>query len=203
VLKKIIIIIIVAILAFIAFAYVWVFNPFNIGIAPLTRQTARSETEKRLEITFSYNKQRMIASSQYAFWIEDMDGNYIDTIYVTQWTAKGGFSYRPHSIPLWVSVAEPGVMSSGEIDAISGATPSSGDYKLVWNFVDRNGTLLSGTQYRYFIEGTMNNEDNVLFSGTISIGEEAWEDFPAPEFSIPDSEYKGMITNVKVAFFPE
>ena len=88
----IILIVVVVLVALFAFAYIRVMNPFNVGIDPLTRQNEQAETGKRLEITFSYSKQRLVASSQYAFWIEDMDGNYIDTIYVTQWTAQGGLS---------------------------------------------------------------------------------------------------------------
>jgi len=200
--KIILLIVVCVIVAFVVFAYIQVMNPFNIGIDPLRTQSVQSDTGKRLEITFSYSKQRIIASSQYAFWIEDMEGNYIDTIYVTQWTAQGGFSYRPFSIPQWVSVANPSSMSQSEIDAISGATPHSGDYKIIWDFTDRNGNALTGTQYRYFIEGTMNNEDNVLFSGVIDIGTEKWEETPTPTFSIPNSEYKNMLTNVRVSFFP-
>ena len=204
--KVLIIILIVAVVlvALFAFAYIRVMNPFNVGIDPLTRQNEQAETEtgKRLEISFSYSKQRLVASSQYAFWIEDMDGNYIDTIYVTQWTAQGGFSYRPLSIPQWVSVANPANMSSTEIDAISGATPFSGDYKITWDFTDRNGNPVTGTQLRYFIEGTMNNNDDVIFSGIIELGSEKWEETPTPIFSFPDSEYKNMLTNVSVAFFP-
>ena len=200
--KIILIIVAVALLALFAFAYVWVMNPFNIGINPLTAQGESAETGKRLEISFNYSKQRMIASSQYAFWIEDMDGNYIDTIYVTGWTAQGGFNYRPHSIPQWVSAANPGSMNETEIDAISGATPRSGSYTVTWDFTDRNGNPLAGIEYRYFIEGTMNNEDNVLFTGTINIGNEPWTQTPTPQFSVPDSEYKEMLTNVTVSFFP-
>jgi len=200
---KVILIIIAAMLvAFFVFAYFMVMNQFNIGIDPLTSQGGSSASGKRLEISFSYSKQRLIASSQYAFWIEDMDGNYIDTIYVTEWTAQGGFSYRPHSIPQWVSVANPGSMNETEIDAISGATPRSGDYTVTWDFTDRNGNPLTGTEYRFFIEGTMNNEDDVLFTGIINIGNEAWTQTPTPHFSIPDSEYKEMLTNITVSFFP-
>ena len=200
--KKILLIVLALIVAFVIFAYFWIMNPFNIGIDPLTAASGQTETGKRLEISFTYSKQRMIASSQYAFWIEDMDGNYINTIYVTKWTAQGGFSYRPHSIPQWVSAADPASMGQEEIDAISGATPTSGDYKMVWDFIDRNGNPVTGSQYRYFIEGTMNNEDKVVFSGIITIGNEAWEENPAAEFSMPDSEYKNMLSNIKVSFFP-
>ena len=93
-------------------------------------------------------------------------------------------------------------MSSTEIDAISGATPFSGDYKVTWDFTDRNGNPVTGIQFRYFVEGTMNNNDNVLFSGTINIGNERWEETPTPTFSVPNSEYKNMLTNIKVSFFP-
>ena len=200
--KITLIIVAVALVALFAGAYIMIMNPFNIGIDPLRKSNGEQESGKRLEITFTYSKQRMIASSQYAFWIEDMDGNYIDTIYVTQWTAQGGFSYRPFSIPQWVSVANPAEMNQAEIDAISGATPFSGEYAVSWDFTDRNGNPVTGTQLRYFIEGTMNNEDDVLFSGIITIGDEKWEETPTPVFSIPNSEYKNMLTDVKVAFFP-
>ena len=60
-------------------------------------QTAQEQelTGRRLEISFSYANVRRIASSQFAFWIEDLNGNYIDTLYVTQWTAQGGYKRRP------------------------------------------------------------------------------------------------------------
>ena len=202
--KTLIIVLVIAVvlIALFVFAYIRMMNPFNVGIDPLTKQNEYMEAGKRIEITFSYSKQRIVASSQYAFWIEDMDGNYIDTIYVTRWTAQGGFSYRPLSIPQWVSAADPSGMDQVEIDAISGATPSSGDYKVIWDFTDRNGNPVQGTQFRYFIEGTMNNNDDVIFSGIIEVGNDEWEENPIPVYSFPDSEYKKMLTNVKVAFFP-
>ena len=169
--KIILICIAAAVVAFICFAYVMIINPFNIGIDPLTPVGGQSETGKRLEVSFTYTKQRIVASSQYAFWIEDMDGNYIDTVYVTQWTAAGGFSYRPHSIPQWVSVAQPSGKSDTEVDAISGATPRNGEYVVVWDFTDRYGNPVTGSEFRFFFEGTMNNDDNVLYSGIISVAQ--------------------------------
>jgi len=203
--KKVLIVISITLVIIITFgviAYIKIMNPFNVGIAPLTIQNGHSETGKRLEITFSYQKQRMVASSQYAFWIQDMDGNYIDTVYVTQWTAQGGFRYRPLSITQWVAAANPQKKDQSEIDAISGATPSSGDYKIVWDFTDRSGNPVTESQYKFFFEGTMNSEDNVIFYGIIDISNEPWEYIPTPSYCLHDSEYKNMLTNVKVAFFP-
>ena len=200
--KKIIIIAIAVVILFAGGVYIWITNPFNVGIDPLVTSTRQADTGRQLEISFSYSKQRMVASSQFAFWIEDMDGNYIDTIYVTRWTARGGYSYRPLSIPQWVSAAQPTGMSSEEIDAVSGATPRSGDYFVYWDFTDRNGNAVDGTQFRYFIEGTMNNNDDVMYTGIINVGEETWEDIPIPAYSLQDSVYKDMISNVRVTFHP-
>ena len=200
--KIILICIASVVVVFLSFAYVMIMNPFNINIEPLIPANRQGEAGKRIEVSFTYKKQRIVASSQYAFWIEDMDGNYIDTVYVTQWTADGGFSYRPHSIPQWVSAAQPSGMNSAEIDAISGATPRNGDYTVSWDFTNRNGSPVTGTEFKYFFEGTMNNEDNVMYTGIIKIGPEPWTETPVPEYTLQDSEYKEMLSNVRLAFFP-
>jgi hypothetical protein len=142
----------------------------------------------------------MIGSSQYAFWIEDMDGNYVDTLYVTQWTAQGGYRRRPTSISQWVSASGLANMQQSEIDTISGATPRPGDYIVSWDFTDRNGNPVTGTQYRYFIEATMNFNDHALFTGIITIGE-ALAYNPTPIFNPPDTGLHNMITNVRVVYF--
>jgi len=199
--KKIIIIIICAVVViFAAVVYNQIMNPLNIGIDPLMVSSRQEGTGRRLEISFSYSKQRLVASSQFAFWVEDMNGNYIDTLYVTQWTAQGGYSYRPLSIPVWVSTALPSEMNASEIDAISGATPGNGNYVVSWDFTDRNGNPVTGMQFRYFIEATMNNNDDVIYTGIITIGTESWEDIPTPVYSLHDSVYKEMISNVRVSF---
>ena len=202
--KKIIIVIICAVVVVLAAVmYNRIMNPFNIGIDPLVASSRQESAGRRFEISFSYRKQRLVASSQFAIWIEDMDGNYIDTLYVTQWTAQGGYSYRPLSIPVWVSTALPSEMNVSEIDAISGATPGNGNYVVSWDFTDRNGNPVTGTQFRYFIEATMNNNDDVIYTGFITIGTETWEDIPIPVYSLQDSGYKEMISNVRVTFHAE
>jgi len=203
--KKLIIIAIIAgavIVVLAAAGYIWVMNPFNVGIDPLVTSSRPADAGRLLEISFSYSKQRLIASSQFAFWIEDMDGNYIDTLYVTQWTARGGYSYRPLSLPIWVSAAQPSGIGTVEMDAISGATPRSGSYYIYWDFTDRNGNMVTDTELRFFIEGTMNFNDDVMYTGVITVGDEGWTQTPAPEFSLQDSVYKDMVTDVRVTFHP-
>jgi hypothetical protein len=144
----------------------------------------------------------LVASNQYAFWIEDMDGNYIDTLYVTRYTAGEGYRRRPQSIPQWVLAAKPGDMRAAEIDAIEGATPKPGNYVVSWDFTDGEGNPMEDTHYRYFVEGTMYMGDNVLYSGIFTLGEDVWEEYPAPEYSIPNGEYKAMLSNIRVAYYP-
>lgn len=44
-----------------------------------------------LTVTFDFEKQSGYASNQFAVWIEDVDGNLINTLYATRFTATGGY----------------------------------------------------------------------------------------------------------------
>lgn len=83
----------------------------------------------------------------FAFWIEDLNGNYIETLFVTQYLGKGiyghgslgegkwdnkpGEAKRPATLPYWLH--KRGIMADGQTylptadqpvpDAITGATP--------------------------------------------------------------------------------
>jgi len=83
----------------------------------------------------------------FAFWVEDLEGNYLETLYVTQYLATGVFGHgaisegkwssepgeakRPASLPYWLH--KRGIIADGKTylptpekpvaDAITGATP--------------------------------------------------------------------------------
>ena len=172
-------------------------------ISPLVSVNDSMKKGRRLEISFTYESVRSVGSSQFAFWIEDMDGNYIDSLYVTYFTARArGYEHRPQSLPLWVSAAQPADMLQSELDTISGATPKPGNFIAYWDFTDRNGNIVTDTQFRYFVHATMFMNENVLYSGTITLGDEVLEYNPLPEYNTPDSENNNMISNVKVTFYP-
>ena len=59
---------------------------------------------ERLEISFRFQRGG-IASSQYAIWIEDETGKLVRTLYVTSFTAKGGYEYRKDAVPIWTGTA--------------------------------------------------------------------------------------------------
>lgn len=67
----------------------------------LSQQMIQAQTSGKVEIKFNYEKRAGIASNQFAVWIEDEDGNFIKTLYVTRFTGNGGYKKRPDALPLW------------------------------------------------------------------------------------------------------
>lgn len=171
-------------------------------IDPLRVASAHEQAGQRLEISFQYEKGGMIGSNQFAIWIEDADGNYVSTLYATNFTARTGHRTRPTSLARWVAKANPADMSAERIDAISGATPSAGNYVAVWDFTDKNGNRVATATYRYFVEATVSMNDDVLFFGDIDMNNEQWIDAPSPRFSNENNRHNAMISNVVAVYYP-
>jgi len=117
-----------------------------------------------IQITFDYEKQSGWASNQFAVWLEDMDGNFVRTLYATRWTANGGYKSRDMSLSEWVERSNIALMTSN-IDAISGATPGTGAVST--GFTISSDELLPPGEYRFFVEGTLRWSNYVLYSGVI------------------------------------
>ena len=141
-----------------------------------------NNTPGEVVITFDYTRQSGSASNQFAVWIEDMDGVYLQTVFATRWTANGGFNTRPDSIALWVEKSGIASMPSYYVDAVSGATPQTGEIVCVWDLTDINGDTVPPGKYMFFIEGTLRWKNYVLYSGVIEIGD-------APVTVVADAEF--------------
>jgi len=163
-------------------------------------------------ISFEYTRQSGPASNQHAIWIEDMDGNLIKSLFASRWTANGGFATRPDSIAIWAERAGLASMSSAEVDAVAGATPSTGPQSYIWDLTDLNGGKVLKGDYMFFVEGTLRWKNYVLYSGVITIGEtpvtvqgsahfhfESSERYAALNVDSPENE---MIGSVTVTFTP-
>ena len=164
-------------------------------------------------VTFDYEKQSGSASNQYAIWVEDIDGNYINTFYATKWTAVGGFNSRPDSIALWVEKSGIASMPDYYVDAISGATPkASGSQSYTWNLKDINGDTVPHGEYKIFVEGTLRWKNRVLYTAVVTIGDvpeavEAdaeffYETSDRQAALTSDSPENSMIGAVTVSFVP-
>jgi len=151
-----------------------------------TQQSSRNDTQpagkndapagksgEAAEITFTYTRQSGSASNQYAVWIEDVNGKHVKTLYATRWTANGGFSRRPASIPLWVQKSGLAGMSGAQVDAVSGATPSTGAVTLVWDGTDSKGAAVSNGNYMLILEATLRWENQAYYRAPIALGQGA------------------------------
>jgi hypothetical protein len=114
-------------------------------------QTNKGEKGTNIEIKFIKGKYHNHPT--FSFWVEDIEGKYIETLYVTQYLAKGiyghgslgegkwdskpGPAQRPSTLPYWLhkwtgkddSKSSLPTPENPVPDAITGATPS-GDFIL-------------------------------------------------------------------------
>ena len=130
-------------------------------------QTATGE----VIISFEFVRQSGAASNQHAVWIEDMEGNIVKTLYASRWTATGGFARRPDSLIVWAERADLANMPSNEVDAVAGATPTTGLQSYTWDLTDMHDNTVMQRDYMFFVEGTLRWKNFVLYSGVITIGE--------------------------------
>ncbi|MDR0223320.1 MAG: DUF2271 domain-containing protein [Oscillospiraceae bacterium] len=179
----------------------------NIG-EPSGGKTASGE----VVIAFDYKKVPGHASNQFAVWIEDMDGGYITALYVTRWTAGGGYKTRPDSVALWVEKSGLAFMAEDAVDAVSGATPKTGSLSYTWDLTDGRGEVVLPGEYRFFVEGTLRWKNYVLFSGVITLGDVpitaqadarfVYEKSDGQAALIGDSPETAMISGVTASFIP-
>jgi len=132
--------------------------------------SAAHPTGAAAEITFTFTRQSGAATNQYAVWIEDAQGKYIKTLYASRWTANGGYSRRPTSIPLWVKQSGLSGMSAAQVDAISGATPSTGSVTYTWDGTDARGAAVPNGNYMLILEGTLRWENQAYYRAPITLG---------------------------------
>ncbi|MDD4311260.1 MAG: DUF2271 domain-containing protein, partial [Eubacteriales bacterium] len=118
------------------------------GCAASTTAATVQREDDIVAITFDFQKQSGYATNQFAVWIEDADGNLVKTLYVTQFTANGGYEKRPDAIPAWVERS--GIAKDNAQDATSGATPKSGLLRYVWDLTDEAGARVADGTYTYY-----------------------------------------------------
>ena len=163
---------------------------------------------KSLEVSFNYEKQGGPGSNQYAVWIENDKGNVVKTLFVTSFTAKGrargnapaqrGYVMRPACVPTWVKVAKASEQTDQQLDAVTGATPqASGVQTFTWNFTDQQGKAVPQGTYKVFVEATLYNNSDIIYTGTFSTKDKAGNVALTSKLTEPDEQHKNMVTNVK------
>lgn len=149
-----------------------------------------------LTIRLNFERSGTSASNQYAIWIENTAGEVVRTLYVSNFTANGGYQRREDCVPTWVAHAHPAQMSADELDAVSGATPRSGQHVHTWDGKDERGNVVTQGEYRIYVEGTLYWSSTVLYSGVVRWGGDKQTIRLTPAFSKEDQTNRNMITEV-------
>ena len=178
----------------------------TLGIVLLTGTAVGEGTKNHavspgeVQINFKFTRQSVMASNQFAVWIEDLGGKVVKTVFVTRFTGAGGFAIRENSLPVWVKKAKPDAIDEEEIDSVTGATPKSDMLTYIWDCTDRFGNPVPAGEYQFFVEGTLHWEDDVLFSGTIPVGGENVTVQATARYSTDEPTYRNMVRKVSASF---
>ena len=157
----------------------------------------------KLIISYTLHRISRMASNQIAVWIEDSSGKLVRTLYVTNFTAKGGYARRAESLDTWVKKADWENATKDQVDAISGATQSPGKKSITWDCRDSNGKIVPKGKYFYNIEGNIYWDNKVFVKGEILIGDKKINS-KADLIYVPKdaSQYGILIEDVSAEYYP-
>jgi hypothetical protein len=129
-----------------------------------------NKNEKKVTISYQWTRINTHGSNQIAIWIEDTKGKLICTLFATHFTATGGYQKRPVSLSEWTSKCDLKNATKQEVDAVTGATPSSGKQTLTWNCKDNTGKEVPAGTYVVRMEANILDTDKMFFTGKIQTG---------------------------------
>ena len=176
---------------------------FMIFAVSYVNENYAQNSSKKVNISFDYTKRDGYSSNQIAVWAEDDKGKYITTIYITDFTGrKEGWTYRKQSLNNWQKKANAANMDKKLIDAVSKPTPKQGKVNIVWDCKDSNGKLLKDGTYKIVVEATIYQDNNVLYTSTINIGNNANSQKATAKYSKAEAKSIDIIRNVNVSFMP-
>lgn len=165
-------------------------------------ESSGTQLQGELVISLNYKHVDDNASNQYAVWIEDSNGQFIITLFVTSFTADGGWKDRPESLSVWVEKSGIGSGSAQAVDTYSGATPQSGEQSYVWDCKDANGQAVPAGEYHFFVDATVYWENAVLYEGIIELGAGEVTAQAEATYSTDAAKTSDMITGVEAVFRP-
>jgi hypothetical protein len=178
------------------------------AIAVAQSKKVQGAKARNLEVSFNYQKQAGPGSNQYAVWIENDKGEVVKTLFVTSYTTKGrtrageepmrGYMKRPNCVPTWVKVSKASEKSDQQLDAFTGATPQTGGLQtFVWDFTDQQGKAVPQGTYKVFVEATLFQVSDIIYSGTFSTKDKSGAVILTSTITQPDEKHQDMLTNVK------
>lgn len=153
-----------------------------------------------LQISYAFaTAQGLEPSYQIAIWLEKEDGQFVKSLFISEYLAYGGFN-DPTICPEWSKIAGWDKATETEYDAVSKPTPPIGSNALKIDCKARG--ILPGT-YVYCVEVHIVENFNILYRGKIAIGGAAAEDTAVPTY-IPSKkeEAANVIHSVSAKYIP-
>ena len=155
----------------------------------------------RIDVSFEYQRQSGSGSNQFAVWVENANGAVIKTLFVTNFTAgRGGWEFRRQSLPQWVAAADIAAMSPAEVDAVTKATPASGNVTASWDCRNEAGAPVTAGEYTVILEATLRGENGVVYKTTVNVGGAAKSSTPEPHYTGSGTAERAMVKNVRVDY---
>ncbi len=154
-----------------------------------------------LEVSFLFNKaEGIVPSYQIAIWLEREDGEYVKTLFVSDWLAGSGIGLEI-VCPDWVKQSHWDKVEESEFDAATHPTPPVGSNTM--KFDCRKRGILPGS-YRFCVQAHITENYNILYRGTIRIGGESSES-SAEAFYGPKKHPKAgdILYGVRARYLPD
>ncbi len=149
--------------------------------APASGSRAIAEgSQMTLDFTYTASGGGRVHSPYIAAWVEDPDGNLVQTIAV--WFESGkGEKWLPDLSSWYAAASDTDVTTSG-------ATRTPGTYSLVWDGTDWNGAAAPAGSYRVFVESAREKGPYSITSAEIAL------DGGATSVTLPDNGELSALT---------
>ncbi len=124
----------------------------------------------RLDVSFQFNKPEsdVEPSYQLAVWLEDVDENYIKTLFLSEYLSYGG--YNDTTIcPNWNSKADWANAPMHDYDAVTRATPPIGENLLEFDLDTLN---IQPGEYLCCVQAHLIEDYNITFKSKIKLNHE-------------------------------
>lgn len=169
-----------------------------------SKQNEQAETLGLVNIQYRLYHRPTIASNQIAIWIEDENHQYVKTLYASSFTAEGGYTSRPESLPEWRKSANWSHASKEEIERVSLPMQKPGMHSVYWDCTDQIGKSVKPGTYIFNVEGNIYWSNRVIYSGKIVVGEQEQTGTASPTYLPSESAKQNgtLLEQVSAKFLP-
>jgi hypothetical protein len=153
--------------------------------APPSGASFPSGAELVVDFTFAASGGGRVNNPYIAVWVEDPDGNLVDTI--SLWFEQGkGVRWLP-DLRRWYAASD-----GGDDTTMSGATRVAGSYTVAWDGTDLDGQVVPAGDYVLHIEAAREHGPYELVTGDLTIGDQPFQITLAPsgELTAASAELK-------------